>query len=60
MTLFSVNFDYNKYYPTEKDFPTSDISEIIVKHDMVVTDELLQLAKACWAEAKIHNETQTA
>ena len=54
------DFDYNKYYPTEEDFPKSDISEIIVKHGMVVTDELIQLAKACWAEAKIHNETQLA
>lgn len=56
----SISFDYNKYYPKEEDFSESDISEIIVKHGMVVTDELIQLAKACWAEAKIHNETQLA
>jgi len=53
-------FDYNKYCPTEEDFPTSAISDLIIKHDLVVTKELLQLARACWAEAKIHNESQTA
>lgn len=47
-------FDYNKYYPSEKDFPTDQIEEIIVKHDLMASTDLINLARACWAECNIH------
>ena len=46
----------DKYYPTEKEFPTEDIEEIIAKHELMASDAVLQLARACWAECKIRNE----
>jgi len=50
--------EYNDYYPTESDFPTADIEEIITKHDLLASDDLMHLARACWAECKIRNETK--
>lgn len=51
--------DYQKYYPTESDFPTADIKELITKHDLLVTDDLLYFARACWAECNIHHDVQS-
>lgn len=50
--------DYDKYYPTESDFPTADIEQIIAKHDLLASDAILNLARACWAECNIHREVQ--
>ena len=49
-------FDYNKYYPTESDFPTAEIEKIIAKHDLLASDDLLFFARACWAECNIRHE----
>lgn len=51
-------FDYNKYYPTESDFPTAEIEKIIVKHDLLASDVILEFARACWAECNIHHDVQ--
>ena len=50
--------DYQKYYPTESDFPTADIEEIIAKHDLLASDVILGFARACWAECNIHHDVQ--
>jgi hypothetical protein len=50
--------DYQKYYPTESDFPTADIEQIIAKHDLLASDAILNLARACWAECNIHHDVQ--
>jgi hypothetical protein len=49
-------FDYNKYYPTESDFPTAEIEKIIAKHDLLASDVILDFARACWAECNIRHE----
>jgi hypothetical protein len=49
-------FDYNKYYPTELDFPTADIEKIIAKHNLLASDDLLFFARACWTECNIRHE----
>ena len=49
--------DYQKYYPTEKEFPTAEIEEIIAKHDLLASDAIMQLARACWAECKIYQSS---
>ena len=51
-------FDYQKYYPTESDFPTAEIEKIIAKHDLLASDVILDFARACWAECNIHHEVQ--
>lgn len=51
-------FDYNKYYPTESDFPTAEIEKIIAKHDLLASDVILDFARACWAECNIRHEVQ--
>ena len=48
--------DYQKYYPTESDFPTADIEQIIAKHDLLASDVILNFARACWAECNIRHE----
>ena len=50
--------DYQKYYPTESDFPTADIEQIIAKHDLLASDVILDFARACWAECNIHHDVQ--
>ena len=52
-----ATFDYNQYFPTEEEFSRVEIERIITLHDMTISDELIKLAKACFAEAKI-KETQ--
>ena len=49
-------FDYQKYYPTESDFPTAEIEKIIAKHDLLASDVILDFARACWAECNIRHE----
>jgi hypothetical protein len=49
-------FDYQKYYPTESDFPKVEIKKIIAKHDLLASDDLLHFARACWAECNIRHE----
>jgi hypothetical protein len=53
-----MTFDYNKYFPTEGEFSRAEIERIITLHDMPITDDLLKLARACFAEAKIKGENQ--
>jgi hypothetical protein len=51
-----MTFDYNKYFPTEGEFSRAEIERIITLHDMPITDDLLKLARACFAEAKIKSD----
>ena len=53
-----MTFDYNKYFPTNEEFPRDEIERMITLHDMPITDDLLKLAKACFAEAKIKGDQQ--
>jgi hypothetical protein len=52
-----AKFDYNQYFPTEEEFSRAEIERIITLHDMTISDELIKLAKACFAEAKIKEVT---
>ena len=53
-----MTFDYNKYYPTEEAFSRAEIERIITLHDLPLSDDLIKLARACFAEAKIKEENQ--
>jgi len=48
-------FDYNKYFPSEKDFPESVILEIATKHDLTEKVDI-GFARACFAEGRIFSE----
>ena len=50
-------FDYNKYFPTESEFSRVEVERIITLHDMKISEELIRLGKACFAEAKIKEAT---
>ena len=48
-------FDYNKYFPSEKDFPESVILEIATKRDLAEKVDI-GFARACFAEGHIFSE----
>ena len=50
------SFDYNKYFPTEEEFLKVEIERIITLHDMVISEELISFARACFTEAKIKED----
>jgi len=51
-------FEYNKYYPTESDFPTDDVVQLLTRHNLTATPELISVVRAGWAECNIHHEVQ--
>jgi hypothetical protein len=48
-------FDYNKYFPSEKDFPESVILEIATKRELTEKVDI-GFARACFAEGRIFSE----
>jgi len=50
--------DYNKYYPTESDFPTADVVQLLTRHNLTATPELISVVRAGWAECNIHHDVQ--
>jgi hypothetical protein len=51
-------FEYNKYYPTESDFPTADVVQLLTRHNLTATPELISVVRAGWAECNIHHDVQ--
>ena len=57
VSLYNKKLDYDKYYPTEEEFSNAEIERIITLHDLPLSDDLIKLARACFAEAKIKEVT---
>jgi hypothetical protein len=51
-------FEYQKYYPTESDFPTADVVQLLTRHNLTATPELISVVRAGWAECNIHHDVQ--
>ena len=37
--------DYQKYYPTESDFPMADVVQLLTRHGFTATPELISVVR---------------
>jgi len=52
-------FSYNDHYPTDKDFPITDIIQRAILNEIDWDKKTIDFARQCWAECAIKHDIKT-